>query len=105
MSDRAVKIVKLITGEDLLTQVDEWEGDKVKLTKPMMLVMQQGPQGGLQMVPWLMLAKEESVVVDSSSVLLSYEPKEELVSAYQQQTGSIVTAPANALDSKGKIVT
>lgn len=98
-----VKIVKLITGEELLTQIED-DGQNVTLTKPMVLIMQPGPQGGLQMVPFLMLGKSEKVVIRSENILFSYEPKEELANGYRQQVGSIVQAPANALDSKGKLV-
>jgi len=69
----------------------------------MVLIMQPGPQGGLQMVPFLMLAKGDSVTVKKENVLFSYEPKEELANAYRQQVGSIVTAPANALNREGKL--
>ena len=95
-----IKMVKLVTGEDLLADVTE-EENKITLKEPMALIMQGQ---GLQMVPWLMLAKVQEVTFDRSKTVLTYEPKDELVSAYQQQTGHIVTAPANVLDTKGKLV-
>jgi len=98
-----VRIVKLITGEELLTQLEPHdEGQTLK--QPMVLIMQPGPQGGLQMVPFLMLAKGDSVDVRDENILFTYEPKEELANAYRQQVGSIVTAPANAINDKGKLV-
>lgn len=98
-----VKIVKLITGEELLTQIGVSVAEEVTLKQPMVLVMQPGPQGGLQMIPFLMLAKGDSVEIREESILFTYEPKEELANAYRQQVGSIVTAPANALDKQGKL--
>lgn len=105
-----IQIVKLITGEDILTEVEDifedahdqiYAEDKVKLVKPMMLIMQQQ---GMQMVPWLMLAKKEEVIIGKDRIVFMYDPRDELVSAYQQQTGQIVTAPAGVLDPKGKLV-
>jgi hypothetical protein len=98
-----VRIVKLITGEELLSQYEE-NADQVVLTKPMMLIMQSN---GLQMVPWLVLmfcsGNVDKVTLKPSQVLFSYEPKLELANGYRQQVGSIVTAPAGVLDKKGKL--
>jgi len=95
-----VKIIKLVTGEEVLSEVKDLP-DGVVLIKPMMLVMQQQ---GLQMVPWLMLAKEQKIKILKDKIVMQYEAKAELVSAYQQQVTGIVTAPANAIDGKGKLV-
>jgi len=96
----SIKIVKIVSSEELLADVEE-EGNKITLKEPVVLV---AGQQGIQMVPWLMLAKKQEVTFDCSKVILSYEPKAELVSAYQQQMGHIVTAPANTLNSKGELV-
>ena len=95
-----IKIVKLVTGEEVLSQVED-NIDNVVLKKPMVLVMQQE---GLQMVPWLMLAAEQEVTIDKSKIVMIYEARQELVAGYQQQTGGIVVAPANTINNKGKLV-
>lgn len=96
-----VKIVKLVTGEQLLTEFAIVGADKARLTKPMMLI--PGPEG-IQTMPWLMLAKKEEVVVEKRHIMAVFDPKDELVNGYKQQVGTIVTAPANALNDKGKLV-
>jgi hypothetical protein len=97
-----IRIVKLISGEDLLTQVDIDEGlETLTLIKPMLLVPQPN---GLQMVPWLMLAKKETVHVKEYNVITMYEPRDELVNGYRQQTGSLVVAPAGVLNKEGKLI-
>lgn len=96
-----IKIVKLVTGEQLLTEFAQVGPEKVQLTKPMMLI--PGPEG-IQTMPWLMLAKKEEVVIEKCHIMAVFDPKDELVNGYKQQVGAIVTAPANALNDKGKLV-
>jgi len=96
-----VKVVKLVTGEQLLTEVAEIGSDRTRLTKPMMLI--PGPEG-IQTMPWLMLAKKEEVIVDNIHIVAIFDPKDELVNGYKQQVGAIVTAPAHALNKDGKLI-
>ena len=96
-----IKIIKLITGENLISEVDDLN-DKVRLNKPMMLGMNQERQ--LSMMKWLELSKEDNVMISKDMIVMMYEPINELTNGYQQQTGGIVTAPANVLNEKGKLV-
>jgi hypothetical protein len=59
---------------------------------------------GLQMVPWLMLSKEDEVTIKNDKIVMIYEPRDELVAGYRERTSGIVTAPADALNNKGKLV-
>jgi hypothetical protein len=94
-----VKLVKLTTGEEILTNVERVSGG-FRLSKPMILIPHQQ---GLQMMPWLMFAAKDEIEIEDKNVFIMYEPKKELVNGYKQQTGGIVTAPANALNEKGKL--
>ena len=95
-----VKIIRLVTGEQIISQVEETE-DVIKLEQPMMIVILKE---GLQMVPWLIFSATSNVEISKQFVMLIHDPQPQLEQHYQQQTGSIMTAPANALDEKGKLI-
>jgi len=85
-----VKIVKLVTGELLLAGIQAENDKEVLLDQPMGLMMQ--PEG-LGMAPWLLAADEKAqATISKSHVLVIYETRNELVNAYKEQTGGIVTA-------------
>jgi hypothetical protein len=102
----SVKMVKLVSGEEVLCKIEE-HGDTVTLKTPVVLVMQRDESGqplGLGMQPWLLLAQKPEVTIALDKIILQYVPRAEIVNQYNELTGSIVTAPAGALDSKGKLV-
>lgn len=95
-----VKILKLVSGEEILAKVTEGDSDNtVVINKPMALMLHTGQQGGIQMVPWLMLSQKEEAEIPKDKIIVMYDPKTEIVNGYQSQIGGIVTAPANALDN------
>lgn len=87
-------------GDEILGEVEE-KDNTVVIKQPMMLMMQKE---GLTMVPWLMFAQKQEVTLNKSDILFQYVPKTELVNAYKERTGGLVTVPAGVLDSNGKIV-
>jgi len=101
-------MVKLISGEEVLCDI-ETNDETSTLKMPIMLVMQRDDDGrplGLGMQPWLMLAQEEKpqIVINNNKIVFEYVPRSEIVNQYNEATRSIVTAPANSLDSKGELV-
>lgn len=93
------KIIKLISGEEILADIEIHERHVV-LDQPMILVMKQE---GLGMVPWLMLAADSQVSIGKDKIIMMYNARTEIVNNYKQQIGGIVTAPATALDTTGKL--
>ena len=96
------KVVKLITGEELLADVTDNSDGSLVLTNPMLIMPRND---GLGMVPWPLLVNYEStysVTIYERGIICLYEPRAEVVNAYKQQTGGIITAPAGALDMLGK---
>lgn len=90
-----VKVVKLVTGEEVLANVIERD-NSVKLNQPMLLLV--SPEG-LRIIPWLMLGDNSDVEISMDKVIVVYKPKAEIINGYKQQTGGIVTAPATALNN------
>ena len=100
MSD--VKILRLITGEDVIAKVEE-NDQGLSLNKPFVIIPhQQGPGKPVQLMMTLYspYSKSDSVTIKNDKVISMVEPKQEILSSYQQNTSSIVTAPGLITESK-----
>ena len=101
MSD--VKIMRLSTGEDVIAKVVDKNVETTKLNKPFVIIPhQQGPGKPVQLMMTLYspYSKNNEVEIKSNVVVSMVEPKEEILSSYQQNTGSIVTAPGLITETK-----
>ena len=84
-----IKIVRLQSGEDVIANyyVDE-ETNLVMLDKPMHVIFKRLPTGRtiMMMIPWLPveLITQNNAIVDYDDVLTVLEPREELISYYNQ---------------------
>ena len=86
-----IKLVKLITGEEVLTKYDEGNPSCV-LNNPVKL---QLSQKGVAMIPLSPFMKENAkIVISKASVLYTVEPDEDVVNAYNQQFGGIMLVPS-----------
>ena len=75
-----VKVLKLITGEEVLARVsnDLSNGDGlITLNKPMVLKAVPGQSGqmGFALVPWFMAGKNEEISVSIDHVIAQDDPK------------------------------
>jgi hypothetical protein len=92
-----IKIVRLQTGEDIISSITEdVETDMVLLNNPMRMVVKrvQTGQTVFMMMPWLPIEviKEDSAVIYNSDIITIVEPKDSLVEYYQNMvTESIHT--------------
>lgn len=84
MSD--VKVVKLVTGEELLASVTDQIGVWL-LEKPYVMVM--GPEG-IGTMPFIPYAETEEVVIDKNHVVVVLEPKESIKASYSKMVGKII---------------
>ena len=82
-----VKILKLITGEELLARVTETR-DLLELDNPMTLqavpTNQQG-QTGFALVPWLMSGKSTTISISINHVIAQDDPKDQAEKNYLAQ--------------------
>jgi len=86
----AIQLVKLVTGEEVLTKYEE-VGDTMVMENPMRL--QLSPKG-LAMIPLSPFMKENAkVTIQKKDVLYIVEPDEDVINGYNQQFGGIVVAP------------
>ena len=102
MSD--VKILRLTTGEDVIAKVTHnLEIDTVTLKQPFVIIPhQQGPGKPVQLMMTLYspYSKQNSVDIKNANVISIVEPKEELLTSYQQNTSSILTSPGLITETK-----
>ena len=80
-----VKVLKLITGEEVIARVSTESSNLLILDKPMILQMmpanQQG-QVGFAIVPWLMAGNSEKITISIEHILAEDEVKSEVEKNY-----------------------
>ena len=97
-----VKIVKLITTEELLAEVKNETETKVTLKNPTRIVVIP-PQGGqspkgtnVGLAPWINFSDETEVTIDKSHIFCIMNPAQEFVNQYNTVFGGLV-APSSKL--------
>ena len=84
-----VKLIKLITGEDIICELDMTDTQVVY--NPYSLAMH--PDKGLVLMKFSPYAITDKVYFEKSSVLCILDPQELLVNHYKELTGKIITPP------------
>ena len=85
-----VKVLKLITGEEVITRVTEEENNYslITLEKPMTLQMipptTSTGQVGFALVPWMKAAKNEKVTISIEHIITEDEASEQTEKNYLQ---------------------
>ena len=72
-----VKILKLITGEEVMARIEQKENMLV-LDKPMTLQQLPNPQTGqigIALIPWFMSGKNENITISIDHVIAQDDPK------------------------------
>ena len=93
MSLLNVKVIKLVTGEEIISQC-EVNDQELILKNPVLIGMMKDGQTGLY-IPWTPFVDGQTVHISKSNVLYMEKPLVEIINGYNQQFGSgIVTARA-----------
>jgi len=83
-----VKVLKLITGEEVIARVTEEENNLISLKKPMTLQMipptTSTGQVGFALVPWMKAAKNEKVIISTEHIIAEDEGSEQTEKNYLQ---------------------
>ncbi len=79
-----VKVIKLITSEEIVAEVEHEAPDTLTLKNALALVMQQDRNGniGVGVIPWG-TNSIGSITIDKLHILYVNDPKEELVQMYK----------------------
>ena len=83
-----VKVLKLITGEEVIARVSEEHNDLLTLEKPMTLQMippnTSTGQMGCALVPWMKAAKNNKTTISIDHVLVTDEASDQTEKNYLQ---------------------
>ena len=83
-----VKVLKLITGEEVIARVSKEHGDLLTLEKPMTLQMippnTSTGQMGFALVPWIKAAKNDKTTISIEHVLVTDEASKQTETNYLQ---------------------
>jgi hypothetical protein len=91
MSD--VKIIRLITGEDVISKTKEDSGEGIELHKPFVIIPTQQAPGKpvqLMMTHYSPYSKSDTIKIKRDKVVSIVEPKDEILKSYQANTSSII---------------
>ncbi|MBT4697198.1 MAG: hypothetical protein HN982_03815 [Candidatus Marinimicrobia bacterium] len=83
-----VKVLKLITGEEVIARITKEENSLITLEKPMTLQMMSPNtstgQMGFAMVPWLVAAKNEKIAISTEHILVTDDASDQTGKNYLQ---------------------
>ena len=83
-----VKVLKLITGEEVIARTNEGGNNLISLEKPMILQMlppnTTTGQVGFAMIPWMKAAKNEKVLISTEHIIAADEASEQTEKNYLQ---------------------
>jgi len=98
-----VKIMRLSTGEDIIAKVIDQTVEITKLNKAFVIIPhQQGPGKPVQLMMTLYspYSKGDEIEIKSQNIISIVDPKDEILSSYQQNTSSILTTPGLITETK-----
>ena len=82
-----VKVLKLITGEEVIARITEEENNLITLKNPMTLQMlppTSTGQVGIALVPWMKAAKSDKMTISIEHVLVTDEASDQTEKNYLQ---------------------
>ena len=83
-----VKVLKLITGEEVIARVTEEKNNLIFLEKPMILQMlapnTTTGQVGFALIPWMKAAKNEKISISTEHIIAEDEASEQTEKNYLQ---------------------
>ena len=89
-----IKYLKLVTGEELVTEyIDEGEST-VTLKHPLGILMRETEKGfNIQLVPYGSMADKDTIIVNHKNIVFTAEPETKLRNQYESITGQVITPP------------
>lgn len=90
-----IKILKLITGEEIIGEITTEEDSLVTLKNPLAIVIRPSQEGfTFGFMPWCSLMDGERLVsIGLSNIITMGNPTDEVRNAYSSMFGGIVTPP------------
>jgi len=87
-----IKILKLVTGEEILGEVEETLTAQIKFSTPCILQIvpsRNNPdQIGMALLPYASYAKDQTIFIDKNAIVWEQEPIDELRNQYNSIFGN-----------------
>lgn len=85
-----IKIVRLISGEEVIASVERGMTlSQTRVINPMLIVPTE--QRSIALAPWMPYAEMSSVDINSDMIIFSVDPQKELADYYEQTVTGLVT--------------
>ena len=100
----AIKGLKLVTGEEVIADVENSGDNRLKLTNAVRLQVippqVSGAQPSMGFVPFPTFGEQrQSILLEPLHVAYMYDPVEDIVTNYKQTFGGIITPPKQLITS------
>lgn len=94
-----IKCLKLISGDEIIADIDETIDGLIILKKPMQIMMipNQNNQIGIGLAPFCPYAKDDVVPLRSGAVITIFEPETGMFNEYNTRHGSGLVVPASKI--------
>lgn len=93
-----IKLLKLVTNEEILCEVEE-KGNDIVLKNPIILIAIPGEDGqmGLGLVPWMPASKTREMWINREHIVCINEPTQEIHNHYDTQYGAGLILPEQGI--------
>lgn len=94
-----IKCLKLISGDEIIADIDEGIDGLVVLKKPLQIMMipNQNNQFGIGLAPFCPYAKDDVVPLRSGAILTIFDPETGMLNEYNSRYGSGIVVPESKL--------
>lgn len=100
-----IKILRLITGEEIIGEITLDTGFKITIKNPIRIVVLPGKSNNdnptVGLAPWTEFSSDSEFTLDKQHVLLIMEPISEFINQYKMAFSKIITPQPNLLLPKG----
>jgi|GEM_PF-3313416 hypothetical protein len=90
-----VMVIRLQTGEDIIAEVSEENGDVIMLKNAFVIIPMQSKPGQpvqLMMTPYMPYSADDVISIAIDKIVTQVKPKKDILNSYQLNTSSIITA-------------
>ena len=94
-----IKCLKLISGDEVIADIDEGIEGLVILKKPLQIMMipNQNNQFGIGLAPFCPYAKDDVIPLRSGAILSIFEPETGMLNEYNSRYGSGLVVPESKI--------
>ena len=85
-----IKVLKLITGEEIITQFKSEDENNIVIVEPQKFIMSQEGVGSMPLMP---MSKDKEYSISKNHVVLISEPDDDIKNVYNSKFGSGVVIP------------